>query len=179
VPNLSVIQKSNELSKLPTVKSFLDSIRHGSVKSMNSYASALVHFQNFLDKRYISNNNDNQGYNCETIIKPLIENKINIYELFNGFVSYMLLKTDHDAVTNTTTVTISSINFYLAAIRSYFAYYDIDVIPSKFRRKVKVPKVPREDEQPLDIEDIRKILLSSSCQESFDEYYGCSCCPSL
>jgi integrase len=155
VPSLSVIQKSNELSKLLIVKSFLDSIRHGSAKSMKSYASALMHLQNFLDKRY-SSNNDNQGYNCETILKPLIENKINIYELFNGFVSYMLLKTDHDAVTNTTTVTISSIKFYLAAIRSYFAYHDIDVIPSKFRRKVKVPKVPREDEQPLDTEDVRK-----------------------
>jgi hypothetical protein len=77
---------------------------------MKSYVSALVHFQNFLDKRYSNSNNDNQGYNCETILKPLIENKINIYELFNGFVSYMLLKTDHYAVTNTTTVTISSIN---------------------------------------------------------------------
>jgi hypothetical protein len=72
---------------------------------MKSYASALVQFQNFLDKRY-SSNNDNQGHTCKTILKPLIENKINIYELFNGFVSYMLLKTDHDAVT-TTTITVN------------------------------------------------------------------------
>ena len=62
--------------------------------------------------------------------------------------------------TTKTKISSKSITFYLAALRSYFAYYDVDVIPSKFRRKVKVPKVTREDEQPIDVEDIRKILLS-------------------
>jgi integrase len=40
------------------------------------------------------------------------------------------------------------------------AYYDIDIIPSKFRRKVKMPKIYREDEEAIDVSDIRKILLS-------------------
>ena len=57
-------------------------------------------------------------------------------------------------------LTSNSIKLYIAAIRSYLAYYDIDVIPSKFRRKVKMPKLYREDEEPLDVSDIRKILLS-------------------
>jgi integrase len=39
-------------------------------------------------------------------------------------------------------------------------FYDIDVIPSKFRRKVKVPKRYREDEEPIDVNDIRRILLN-------------------
>jgi integrase len=33
-------------------------------------------------------------------------------------------------------------------------------MPSKFKRKVKMPKLYREDEEPLDVSDIRKILLS-------------------
>ena len=53
-----------------------------------------------------------------------------------------------------------SISVYVTALRSYFAYYDIDVIPSKFKRKVRMPKIYREDEEPLDASDIRKILLS-------------------
>jgi integrase len=57
-------------------------------------------------------------------------------------------------------MTPTSLKLYVASIRSYLAYYDIDVIPSKFRRKVKMPKVYREDEEPLDVNDIRKILLS-------------------
>jgi hypothetical protein len=35
-------------------------------------------------------------------------------------------------------ITSNSIKLYIAAVRSYLAYYDIDVIPSKFRRKVKM-----------------------------------------
>ena len=45
-------------------------------------------------------------------------------------------------------------------IKSYLAYYDIDIIPLKFKRKVKLPKAAREDEEPLDIQDIRTILLA-------------------
>jgi integrase len=48
----------------------------------------------------------------------------------------------------------------VAAVRSYLAYCDIDLIPSKFRMKVRMPKIYREDEEPLDIHDIRRILLS-------------------
>jgi integrase len=46
----------------------------------------------------------------------------------------------------------------MTSIRSYFAYYDVDVIPTKFKRKVKMPKSYREE--PLDTLDIRKILLA-------------------
>jgi integrase len=45
-------------------------------------------------------------------------------------------------------------------LKSLLAYYDIDIIPSKFKRKVKMPKSYREDEEPLDVSDIRKILLA-------------------
>ncbi len=57
-------------------------------------------------------------------------------------------------------LTSASIKLYGAAISSYLAYYDIDIIPSKFRRRVKIPKMYREDEEPLDASDIRKILLA-------------------
>ena len=51
---------------------------------------------------------------------------------------------------------------YVAAIRSYLAYHDINILPSEFKRKVKMPKVYREDEEPIDVSDVRKILLSCS-----------------
>jgi integrase len=133
-----------------------------SIKSMKTYASALVHFQDFLDKNY----SHDGSYNCETILKPITKNKINIYELLDGFVSHLLEKRvkstaiTNAAATTTNTISVSSIVSYLAAVRSYFAYHDIDIIPSKFRRRVKIPKVPREDEQPLDVEDVRKMFLS-------------------
>jgi integrase len=57
-------------------------------------------------------------------------------------------------------LSVNSIILNLTAVRSYLGYYDIDVIPSKFRRRVKMPRLLREDEEPLDAKDIRKILLA-------------------
>jgi len=82
----------------------------------------------------------------------LVQKRINVYELLDGFVSYILASRPG--------ITPKSISLYLAALRSYFAYYDIDIMPSKFKKKVKVPKIYREDEEPLDAADIRKMLLS-------------------
>jgi integrase len=96
-----------------------------------------------LDEKY-------PNHNAETILQPLSKNEINVYELLDSFIPFLMaLK-----------LSVKSIRIYLTAVRSYLAYYDIDVIPSKFRRRVKVPKPYREDEEPLDAKDIRKILLS-------------------
>jgi integrase len=130
------------------VDAFLSSILRNSQKSKYAYRSGLIHFQKFLEQYY----SRDLAYNLESILKPLSKNKINVYELLDNFISY-LLRTNPD-------LTPTSIKLYVASIRSYLAYYDIDVIPSKFRRKVKMPKVYREDEEPLDVSDIRKILLN-------------------
>jgi hypothetical protein len=82
-------------------------------------------------QRYQNQNQNNYNCNCETILEPLSENRINIYEFFDGIVSY-ILGTKPEIIPG-------SLALYLAAIRSYFAFYDIDVNPSKFRRRVKVP----------------------------------------
>ena len=72
--------------------------------------------------------------------------------MLEGFVCYMKSTNPN--------LTASSLKLYMVSVRSYLAYFDIDVIPSKFKRKVKMPKVYREDEEPLDVSDIRKILLA-------------------
>ena len=133
------------LIKLPKLSAFLNSIERNSKSSKHAYFSGLIHLNNFIFSKY-------SNYNCETILEPLLKNKINIYELFEGFISYLL--------ETRVGMAPKSISFYVTAIRSYFAYYDIDVIPSKFRRKVRMPKIYREDEEPIDGSDIRKILLS-------------------
>jgi integrase len=92
-------------------------------------------------------------YTLETILEPIYRNEINVYELLDNFVSFMM---------DSTSLSVYAIKIYITSVRSYFAYYDIDVIPSKFKRKVKMPKIHREDEEPLDVSDIRKILLCCS-----------------
>jgi integrase len=138
-----VITSQPEIKLIPKVKTFLDSISRNSEGSEKAYAAGLVWFDNFLKKKY-------PDYNLELILTLINKNEINIYELFDNFVAF-LLKSG---------LSVSSIRLYVAAVRSYFAYYDIDIIPSKFKRRVKMPKFYREDEEPLDVRDIRNILLN-------------------
>jgi integrase len=143
-------RRTKQVELLSKVKIFLDSIARNSIKSKRSYSSGLSLLQNFLNAKVQEPTYG--GCNCETILQPLLENKVNVYELLDNFVSFVLASKPE--------ITPSSLALYLTAIRSYFAFYDIDVIPSKFRRKVKVPRLYKEDEEPIDAGDIRKLLLN-------------------
>jgi integrase len=133
----------NRIEKLAKVKVFLDSIGRNSRESRNAFHRGLVHFQNFLDEIYPT-------ITVESILQPLDRGEINVYELLDNFVPFL----------SRLKLAVNSITLYMTAVRSYFAYYDIEVLPSKFKRKVKMPKMCREDEEPIDAKDIRKILLS-------------------
>jgi integrase len=139
------ITKKDELD-FKSVNVFLASMLRNSLKSKYAYKYGLAHFQTFIRQKY-------PQYNIETILKPLSTNQLlDVYSLLDEFITY-LINSNPD-------LTANSIKLYIGSIRSYLAYHDIDVIPSKFKRKVKMPKVYREDEEPLDAADIRKILLA-------------------
>jgi integrase len=46
----------------------------------------------------------------------------------------------------------------VSAVKSYLEFNDIDIVPSKFRRRVKVPKYYPDQEEPLTLTDIRHLL---------------------
>ena len=134
----------NEIKQLHQVKAFLDSIRRNSVASEKAYLSGLFKFQQFLFQDVKLN-----VYSIETILSPLMRQEINLYEMLDRFVSFLY----------SLDLSSPSIKLYMESLRSYLAYHDIDVVPSKFKRKVKMPKAYREDEEALDVQDIRNILL--------------------
>jgi integrase len=141
----SALSTEEQITGYQAVNAFLSSISRNSLNSKYAYQRGLTHFQKFLKIKH-------PQYNIENIIKSLSRNELDIYLILDEFVSYLVDKTLN--------LTSASIKLYIAAVRSYLAYHDIDIIPSKFRRKVKMPKMHREDEEPLDASDIRKILLS-------------------
>jgi integrase len=132
-----------QIESLPRVNTFLDSIKRNSASTAVGYKTGLVYFQEILSKRY--------SQTLETILPLLCKEQIDVYTVLDQFINFMLTEKKVSAV---------SINQYLNGIRSFLAYYDVYVIPAKFKRKVKVPKVYREEEQPLDAKDIRQILLN-------------------
>ncbi|MGA7370090.1 MAG: site-specific integrase [Nitrososphaeraceae archaeon] len=122
----------------------MDSIRRNSAASEKAYLSGLHKCQQFLLQDDKLNN-----YSIETIVPPLLKQEINLYELLDRFVSFL----------SSLNLLAPSIKLYMGGLRSYLAYHDIDMVPSKFKRKVKMPKIYREDEEALDIQDIRDLLL--------------------
>jgi integrase len=142
IPSITPLSIRKQVRLLPKVQTFLKSISRNSERSAAVYEAGIIYFYSFLT----------QGLNhsVETILDPLGRSEINVYELFDGFVAFLM----------SSGLSIPSIRLYVSAIRSYLAYHDIDVIPSKFKRKVRMPRLYREDEQPLDAQDVRKILLA-------------------
>ena len=140
-----VIKIHKELELLPKVNAFLDSIKRNSVLTSKGYKTALAYFQEFLSNRY------HRNYTIENILPSLLDDKMDVYRILEEFITFMHKEKKISAV---------SINQYLRGIRSYLAYYDVYIIPNKFRHKVKVPKIFREEEQALDAKDIREILLN-------------------
>ena len=134
----------SRIAQSPKVRIFLDSISRNSSSSEKSYLNALVCFQEYLSKSEIL-----RHYSIETVLTPLFKQEINLYELIDGYVSFLM----------SLGLSVYSIKLYVGGLRSFLAYHDIDVVPSKFKRKVKMPKAYREDEIALDVQDIRNILL--------------------
>jgi integrase len=129
------------VESLPPVKSFLDSKCRNSEDSRKTYLTGLVHFDNFLSPKHT----------IESILAPLLAGEENVYHLLDSFVSSQMKK-----LSQRTT------RLNLAVMKSYFGYHDIDIIPTKFAKKVTMPKLHKEKEQPIDASDIRKLLLVCS-----------------
>jgi integrase len=129
---------------------FLNAIATNSVSTQKTYAASLLQFQLYLDTR-------SEKYTLDSVIKPILAGEIDVYETLDEFVGFlvnMISEETHKHLTN------KSINLYVGAVRSYLAYRNIDITPQKFKNKVKIPKIGREEEAAIDAEDIRKILLA-------------------
>ena len=134
-----------QLAELPKVSTFLESVARNSEETKLAYHTAIVDFQEFLNQKY-------PAHTPETILGKLLLNKINIYELLEGFISFETKRK----------LSIRTVRQRLHAMKSFFGYHDIDIIPYKIKRMVRVPKLHREDEEAIDEKDIRKILLASN-----------------
>lgn len=116
-----------EVADLEPVKSFLSAKSRTSKNTSKSYLTALRLFK-FLVPDTV-----------DAILQPIIKGEKDVYRILDLFVGYM---------TNSGVPTITQ-HFYMAAIKSFLGYHDIDVVPRIFKKKVGMPKMFREDEQAL------------------------------
>ncbi|MFL6342178.1 MAG: hypothetical protein ACJ72U_11625, partial [Nitrososphaeraceae archaeon] len=133
---------------LTVVADFLLTKARKSKRTAITFSFALDYLNKFIEQDY-------KGHNIQTILKPLSsKNKgIDVYKLLNSFVTYL----QNDTV-NGHDLAARSIGLYMVAARSYFVYNDIEISPSKFKYKISLPSVYREDEDAIDSNDIKEIL---------------------
>ena len=88
-------------------------------------------------------------YNYDNIIDAILNKEVDVYEVLNNFVSYAMNRN----------IGAKSIKAYASALKSYFGCHDVDIIPSKFKRRVTLPTISKIDEEAIEASDIRKIIL--------------------
>ncbi|MDP9306249.1 MAG: site-specific integrase [Thermoproteota archaeon] len=126
-----------------TVTDFLNSVGRNSEKTKSTYRIGLVHFQTFL-----SSNKQYSSLTLEELIEKILSKDIDIYTLFDNFISYLQ------------GLSASTITLYVSAVKSFLQYHDVDISQNKFKRRVKLPKNHIRKEEALDVNDVREILKS-------------------
>ena len=135
------IEIHRHIEKLPMVQKFLSSKERNSIYRNRCYKTSLAYLHQFLKIKY--------SLTLETIIDSISSKVIDVYKLLDDFVAYLQPKN----------LSQSTMFQYVCCVKSYLQYHDIDIVPYKFIKRVLLPKIPREDEQAIDQNDIRKILL--------------------
>jgi hypothetical protein len=76
------LRRTKEIELFPKVNTFLHSIGRNSIKSKRTYSSGLTLLQNFLKEKELQIKYEG-CFTCETILQPLFEDRIYVYELFD------------------------------------------------------------------------------------------------
>lgn len=132
------------------VNKFLNSKARNSESTKKGYTIALSHFEIFLKK--------NAKYNLETILDPLEKKSVDVYTLLDDFIGY--LKNRIDVYNGNTKLSEKTIAFYIAGVKSYLEYYDVEISSKKLRNKVTMPKILRRKKEVLNQKKIRTMLLA-------------------
>jgi integrase len=133
-------------SGLDLVVDFLQTKARRSPRTALAFYRGLEHLSTYIVQQY-------PGYDIQNIISAVKENKVDLYKLLNSFVTFLQKET-----LNGPELMPRTIILYMTAAKSYFAYCDIDISTNKYRYRVSLPPLYREDEQAIDAQDIRKIL---------------------
>jgi len=128
-----------------TKKQFFDSmyiISH-SDKTIQTYNTALNHFEKFLKSHY----------HCDEhqIVEQIKYDKIDVYVVVRDFVIYLDQKR----------IRPRGIQSYLSGLKGYLRYMGIKISSDDFKQFVKTPKVTKTREIPVTKEMILRILHNS------------------
>ncbi len=121
----------------------LEASNHGTARN---YRFKLNIFNSFSLRKYKTD--------ADNLIEEIKQEHTDPYRVLNAFIQY--LQHDHNLSPNT-------LKQHVMIAKNLLEYYDVDVIPRKFKLKVKIPKTIRKNKQALSKNDIINIL--NSCAD--------------
>jgi integrase len=132
-------------SGLKSAPDFLENKAKKSKATALAYASGIKYLNRFAQAKY--------GLNADTILSPLINKQIDVYDFINDFSTYLVKDTKNGENLNHRTI-----DSYVTGVRSYFVAKDVDISIAKWKGKVTLPPIYNEEEQAIDAQDIRNLL---------------------
>ncbi|MFL6422110.1 MAG: tyrosine-type recombinase/integrase, partial [Nitrososphaeraceae archaeon] len=109
------------------------------------YYLRLTSFQDFVTNTYKAT--------LDNIIIRINQSSEDPYEILSSYVTYL------QTSCNISTLTLKT---RIITAKNFLEYYDVDISPRKFKLKVKMPKVIRQNKEALSKEDIIEILNACS-----------------
>ncbi len=143
----------------PTKESFLARIlrKSNKPKSVSHAEISLVHFENFCKKIY-----KKDSY---TVIKELSKvvkkNPVELYEFLDSFVAFLVEIKKEDKKTNQRTgdaIAPVTVRGYFADLKGYLRHHSISIDNDMLRQHVILPKILKEEDKPIVLEDIQKLI---------------------
>lgn len=132
-----------ETKNIPKVSNFLNTISgNRSKNSANIYHYGLAYFQTFLKEK--------RRTDIGSILQPLRKERVDRYVLIQEFINYL----------NKRKLSPKSVKSYLTGVRVFLGTQKIYLPSHEYKYQVKEPRILRINKEPLDVGDIRKILLN-------------------
>jgi integrase len=91
-------------------------------------------------------------------LDPLEKKEIDIYVILDDFIDY--LRHRIDIYNGNTKLSEKTQSFYVAGVKSYLEYYDVEISSKKLRNKVTMPKIYRRKKETLNQKKIRNMLIA-------------------
>ena len=139
----NILEKAKQRG-LEQVYEFLKDLSRSSKKTSLAFWYGLNHLDTYTKEYY--------KLDLQNIIEAINAKQIDVYTVLNSFIAYL-----QNESKNGSDLSARTIHGYSIAAKSYFEYCDIEIVDSKYKKRVRIPPIYREDEA-LDANDIREIL---------------------
>jgi integrase len=116
-----------------------------SKSTAKEYHFRLRQFAQFTSKEYKTS--------VDNLIDQIREGSQVPYDVLSNFISYLQ---------NNNNISTLTLKQWVVTAKNFLEYHDIDIIPRRFKLKVKLPKVVKKEKEALDKEDIIEIINACS-----------------